>query len=59
MNLVLSAFCGMVGVSRLLRLGGGLRHDLDHAHHAAVLVFEEMAMVEEGADDFGIAEVHA
>ena len=31
----------------------------DGAHHAAVFVFEEMTMIEEGTDNAGIPEVHA
>ncbi len=47
---------------RVAQWGGGNRsaprHDLDSAHHAAVFVLEDVAVVEEGADDVGIAEIH-
>ena len=43
----------------LRRFGGGFGHDLNHAHHAAVFVFEKMAVVEKRADDLGIAKIHA
>ena len=39
--------------------GAGLGDHLNHSHHAAVFVFQQMAVVEERADDIGIAEVHA
>ena len=43
-----------------LRLrAGGFGDHLDDAHHAAVFVFQQVAVVEKRAYDIGIAEIHA
>jgi len=31
----------------------------DKPHHSAILVFQEMAMIQEGADSIRIAEIHS
>src|SRR5580698_163623 len=56
-------------LTRCLRIGGvadggcaggwGGRFDEDDAHHSFVFVLEQMAVVGEGADGVGIAEVDA
>ena len=33
--------------------------DADSSHHAAVLVVEKLAVIDEGADDVRVAEIHA
>src|ERR1700744_87260 len=34
------------------------RDHLDRSHHAAVLMLEDVTVVDEGADDVGIPEIH-
>src|SRR5580692_3196932 len=55
-RIIKASFVGLVG--RLGRSYGVGRLDTDAAHHAAVLVLEQMAVVDEGADDVGIAKIH-
>jgi hypothetical protein len=50
------AMSGVAGIPLTLARGW---LDADCAHHAAVLMFQEMAVVDEGSDHVGIAEVHA
>jgi hypothetical protein len=35
------------------------RQHLDLAHHAAIFVFQNVAVIDEGSEDIGIAEVHS
>jgi len=35
------------------------RNDADGAHHAAIFVFEQVTVVDEGAEGVGIAKIHA
>src|SRR5580658_342693 len=51
-RIIKASFVRLVG--RLGRSCGVGRLDPDAAHHAAVLVLEQMAVVDEGADNVGI-----
>ena len=47
-----------VGLVFSRRLAAPAGQNLNGSHHAAVLVFEQMAVVDKSADAIGIAEIH-